>query len=61
MREYEEEYSKIVKSPPKKEYDTPETEALQFKKFSILREDDIHYGEIVYYNEKSSSHKNCLY
>jgi len=61
MKGHEEEYSKIVKSPPQKEYDTPENEAFQFEKFTILKEDDVHYGEIVYYNDKFSNHKNCSY
>ena len=37
MNAYEEKYSKIVKRPPQKEYDTPENEAAQFEKFTILK------------------------
>ena len=57
MIDYEEEYQKIVKSPPSREYKSAEEEAWNIPKYTLLKNEEIHYGDIVYYQD-TDSHKN---
>ena len=47
---YEEQYAEIVTSENNHEYISAEHEAQSLKKFSLLEDEDIHYGDIEYYD-----------
>lgn len=53
MKKYEEEYAKIVNSQPSWNYSTAEEEAGMIEKYSRLKDEDVHYGDLVYYSDKS--------
>ena len=56
MFEYEEAYRSIVEIPPADDYKSAEDEAAKIKKFTLLKDEDVHYEETNY----SSSAVNRL-
>lgn len=53
MNNYEEEYLKIVGSQPPREYKSPEEEAWNIPRYSLLKNEEIRYGEM-----EPNAHKN---
>lgn len=58
MEDYEEEYAKIVNFQPSYAYHSAESEALRIRKYTILKNEDVHYGNIIYNSDSPYSNKN---
>ena len=55
MENYREQYDDIVKTQPSHYYESGEGEAERIYKYTIEKDEDIHYGNVVYYGESASA------
>lgn len=55
MEDYKEQYDEIVQTLPSHHYQSGEEEAEQIHKYTIEKDEDIRYGNIVYYSESASA------
>lgn len=58
MEDYENDYAKIVNFQPSYPYHSAESEARRIQKCTILKNEDVHYGNIIYSIDSPYSNKN---